>query len=169
MTLMTEVNVKTAFISFTLQLSLHLPLHSSYHAIIYYVQSDLVSSFGVGMVRGPDTSDTLVYALHGALHLLSGHAVRALEHLELAVNEPRVLVLAADGLLGAVDKLASDEGVADILDGHKLDLGVCRRNLLEVLVKVHSVLVGERGVGDGHRVVGDVSSPITPVSIMSSL
>lgn len=93
------------------------------------------------MVRRPDTSDTLVYALNRALHLLSRSTVGALEHLKFAVDESRVLVLAADGLLGAVDKLASNEGVTNVLDGHKLDLGVLRSDLLKVLLEVLSMLV----------------------------
>lgn len=111
------------------------------YAIIYYVHLNLVSCLGVGMVRRPDTSDTLVYTFNGALHLLSGSSVGALEHLKLAVDESGMLVLAADGLLGTVDKLASDEGVANVLDSHKLDLGVLSSNLLQVLVQVLSVLV----------------------------
>lgn len=70
-----------------------------------------------------------------------GSSVGALEHLKLAVDESGMLVLAADGLLGTVDKLASDEGVANVLDSHKLDLGVLSSNLLQVLVQVLSVLV----------------------------
>lgn len=110
-------------------------------AIIYYVHLNLVSSLRVGMVRRPDTSDTLVYTLNGALHLLSGSTVGALEHLKLAVDESRMLVLATDGLLSAVNKLASNEGVTNVLDGHKLDLGVLRSNLLQVLLEVLSMLV----------------------------
>lgn len=110
-------------------------------AIIYYVHLNLVSSLGVGMVRRPDTSDTLVYTLNGALHLLSRSTVGALEHLKLAVDESRMLVLATDGLLSAVDEVASNEGVTNVLDGHELDLGVLRSNLLQVLLEVLSMLV----------------------------
>lgn len=93
------------------------------------------------MVRGPDASDTLIYTLNRALHLLSRGSVGGSKHIQLAVNESRVLVLAANGLLSTIDKLSSDEGVAKVLESHKLNLGVLGGNLLEVLLEVLSVLV----------------------------